>query len=71
MLVLPRMNLQTGSGGVRLAGGLQPSNRNGISIFGDIALKATFVVFYAGNKQIGRAAKNLQTKRTKTDMVTY
>lgn len=40
-------------------GGLQPSNGDGISIFGDVALKANFVVFDAGNKQIGWAAKNL------------
>ncbi|KAK3937028.1 peptidase [Diplogelasinospora grovesii] len=40
-------------------GGLQSDSSIGISIFGDIALKAAFVVFDGGNKQLGWAAKNL------------
>ena len=38
-------------------GGLQSDADIGISIFGDIALKAAFVVFDGGNKRLGWAAK--------------
>ncbi|KAH8886283.1 Asp-domain-containing protein [Thozetella sp. PMI_491] len=40
-------------------GGLQSDADVGISIYGDIALKAAFVVFDAGNNRLGWANKNL------------
>ncbi|KAM0245902.1 hypothetical protein ACHAP5_005052 [Fusarium lateritium] len=40
-------------------GGIQPSDDIGINIFGDIALKAAFVVFDGGNKRVGWAKKTL------------
>ncbi|KAM5349850.1 hypothetical protein ACJ41O_006355 [Fusarium nematophilum] len=40
-------------------GGLQPSDDIGVNIFGDIALKAAFVVFDGGNKRLGWAKKTL------------
>ncbi|WYZ44650.1 hypothetical protein EsH8_VII_001086 [Colletotrichum jinshuiense] len=40
-------------------GGLQSNTGIGISIFGDVALKAAFVVFNGGTKQLGWAAKTL------------
>ncbi|KAF4446677.1 putative aspartic proteinase precursor [Fusarium austroafricanum] len=40
-------------------GGIQPSDDVGINIFGDIALKAAFVVFDGGNQQVGWATKNI------------
>lgn len=40
-------------------GGLQSSDDIGVNIFGDIALKAAFVVFDGGNLQLGWAAKSL------------
>ncbi|KAF4982000.1 hypothetical protein FDECE_17593 [Fusarium decemcellulare] len=49
-----------GDGSSNCVGGLQPSERFGINIFGDVALKAAFVVFDGGNrKRIGWAKKNL------------
>ncbi|KAM0425753.1 hypothetical protein ACHAPT_009001 [Fusarium lateritium] len=40
-------------------GGLQSSDSAGINIFGDVALKAAFVVFDGGNSRIGFAKKPL------------
>ena len=40
-------------------GGLQSDADIGISIYGDIALKAAFVVFNGGEKTLGWAAKKL------------
>ncbi|KAH6880697.1 aspartic peptidase domain-containing protein [Thelonectria olida] len=40
-------------------GGLQPSDDIGVNIFGDIALKAAFVVFDGGNSRLGWAKKTL------------
>lgn len=45
--------------GKTCAGSLQPSDGIGINIFGDIALKAAFVVFDGGQKRIGWAKKPL------------
>ncbi|RSL92445.1 hypothetical protein CEP52_013808 [Fusarium oligoseptatum] len=47
------------SDGKTCYGSLQPSDGIGINIFGDIALKAAFVVFDGGQKRIGWAKKNL------------
>ncbi|KAL6924103.1 hypothetical protein ACHAPO_011226 [Fusarium lateritium] len=41
------------------AGGIQTSDKIGIAIFGGIALKAAFVVFDGGKKQVGWAKKTL------------
>ncbi|KID73287.1 Endothiapepsin [Metarhizium brunneum] len=54
------MNYQaTNDSGKTCFGGLQSSSGYGVSIFGDVALKAAFVVFDAGNNRLGWAAKNL------------
>ncbi|RSL49824.1 hypothetical protein CEP54_012245 [Fusarium duplospermum] len=45
--------------GTTCYGSLQPSDNIGINIFGDIALKAAFVVFDGGQKRIGWAKKPL------------
>ncbi|KAF5022726.1 hypothetical protein F66182_5274 [Fusarium sp. NRRL 66182] len=42
-------------------GGLQSSSGSGLNIFGDIALKAAFVVFDGENSRIGFARKALRT----------
>ncbi|KAJ3532110.1 hypothetical protein NM208_g8584 [Fusarium decemcellulare] len=47
------------SGSSTCMGGLQPSDDIGINIFGDIALKAAFVVFDGGNLRLGWAKKTL------------
>lgn len=43
--------------GSQCFGGLQSNGGGGLSIFGDIALKAAYVVFDAGNNQVGWAQK--------------
>jgi aspergillopepsin I len=40
-------------------GGIQNSGPSPLNIFGDVALKAAFVVFDSGNKRIGFATKTL------------
>lgn len=40
-------------------GGLQSNGGSSLSILGDILIKAQFIVFDAGNKRLGFAAKNL------------
>ncbi|TQV94076.1 endothiapepsin precursor [Cordyceps javanica] len=49
--------LNYASQGGQCYGGLQSNGGNGLSIFGDIALKAAYVVFDAGNNQLGWAQK--------------
>jgi hypothetical protein len=49
----------TGSTGTTCYGGIQADTGIGFSIFGDVALKAAFVVFDGGNKQLGWASKDL------------
>jgi hypothetical protein len=44
-------------GGATCFGGLQSSAGIGLNIFGDVALKAAFVVFNGGTKQLGWAKK--------------
>ncbi|KAF7554268.1 hypothetical protein G7Z17_g3041 [Cylindrodendrum hubeiense] len=48
-----------GDGSGTCFGGLQPSEDIGINIFGDIALKAGFVVFDGGETRLGWATKSL------------
>lgn len=45
--------------GVTCYGGIQDSSGIGINIFGDVALKAAFVVFDGGAERLGWAAKGL------------
>ncbi|KAJ9131018.1 Secreted aspartic proteinase [Pleurostoma richardsiae] len=47
------------SAGTTCYGGLQSDTGIGFSIFGDVVLKAAFVVFDYGNMQMGFASKNL------------
>ncbi|KAK2591844.1 hypothetical protein QQS21_010453 [Conoideocrella luteorostrata] len=49
----------TDDSGQTCFGGLQSSSGIGINIFGDIALKAAFVVFDGGNNRLGWAPKSL------------
>ncbi|KAJ2974442.1 hypothetical protein NQ176_g6050 [Zarea fungicola] len=44
--------------GGKCFGGIQPAGNIGLNIFGDIALKAAYVVFDAGKNQLGWAQKN-------------
>lgn len=45
--------------GTTCIGSLQSSINLGLNIFGDVFLKACYVVFDAGNMQLGFASKNL------------
>ncbi|OAQ65154.1 secreted aspartic proteinase precursor [Pochonia chlamydosporia 170] len=49
----------TDDSGETCFGGLQSSSGIGINIFGDVALKAAFVVFDGGNNRLGWAPKSL------------
>ncbi|KAL2259309.1 hypothetical protein VTK26DRAFT_7063 [Humicola hyalothermophila] len=49
----------TGASGRTCFGGIQVNSDIGFSIFGDVALKAAFVVFDSGNQRLGWASKPL------------
>jgi hypothetical protein len=46
-------------GGSSCYGGIQSNSDLDVNIFGDVALKAAFVIFDAGNMQLGWASKSL------------
>lgn len=52
----------TGSSGKTCYGGIQSDSGIGFSIWGDVALKAAFVVFDGGNSRLGWAPKTLTAK---------
>ncbi|KAG7293695.1 hypothetical protein NEMBOFW57_003751 [Staphylotrichum longicolle] len=51
----------TGSSGKTCYGGIQSDSSIGFSIWGDVALKAAFVVFDGGNTRLGWAPKSLSS----------
>jgi aspergillopepsin I len=53
----------TESGSQTCFGGIQPDTGIGFSVFGDVALKAAFVVFDGGQKTLGWAPKILSSAK--------
>jgi hypothetical protein len=58
-ITVPGKYINFGSATSGCFGGIQSDSGIGFSIFGDIALKAAFVVFDGANTQLGWAAKSL------------
>ncbi|KAH6853104.1 aspartic peptidase domain-containing protein [Chaetomium sp. MPI-CAGE-AT-0009] len=62
MITVPGDYIQyapTSSSGITCFGGIQEDTGIGLAIYGDVALKAAFVVFDSGNQQLGWASKTL------------